>query len=268
MLPRRNQDVRGLHVAMHEAPGVRGREPCRHVPCKGDDRLDRQRARREACFQCGTVDEGHGDEGAAVLLARLVHGADVRAVDPGGGLRLAAENAGAPRGQRQDRAAGTSARRAVAAGCPLPGPPRPSRRGPVRGRCDSGWRRAVRRPRHGRMLATWPSGCCGSIDYRRAGKNTQKGKSRLESYTARISSVRPTLALRRTRRLWHQRRCQAVGEPRRRLEDTSGPLTTKSRPQGADSYSSVCAPPAPAKSGGARATARSVGDRDARRFDR
>ena len=91
----RQQDVRGLDVAVHEPRGVRGIEP------RGDLRDDRRRARRlepagaaHERVQVGAVDVAHDEVQPAVLLPGAVDRDDVRVVDRGRHPDLAAEALG------------------------------------------------------------------------------------------------------------------------------------------------------------------------------
>ena len=91
----RQQDVRGLDVAVDEPARVR------RVEARGDLRDDARGARgldpaglADERLQVGPVDVAHDEIQPAGLLARPVHGNDVRVVDRGRHPDLAAEAVG------------------------------------------------------------------------------------------------------------------------------------------------------------------------------
>jgi hypothetical protein len=86
------EDVRRLHVAMHQPPGVRGVEARGDLTPHGDgvERLLPAEFVDERP-QVGSLDVPHGDEQPAVVLARFVDRDDVGVVDGRGQPRLADE---------------------------------------------------------------------------------------------------------------------------------------------------------------------------------
>ena len=89
----RDEDVARLDVAVQHAGGVGVAEGGGDVGGDVDGALGRQRRRRSRMMSARLrpVDVLHDDEVRAVLLAPVEHRDDVRVVQVGGGLRLAAE---------------------------------------------------------------------------------------------------------------------------------------------------------------------------------
>ena len=88
----RDEDVRGLDVAVDEALLVRGVERLGDLGEELDRALRLERTvLRDELGEVGALDVAHGEEEHAVLLARLVDGDDVRVVERGGDPRLAQE---------------------------------------------------------------------------------------------------------------------------------------------------------------------------------
>jgi hypothetical protein len=86
------QDVRRLHVAVHQPFGVDRVEGRGDLLDDGDGPLRGQRPLHvEEVGEFVAFDEPHVEEESAVDLAEPVHRDDVRLADPRGGLRLAAE---------------------------------------------------------------------------------------------------------------------------------------------------------------------------------
>jgi len=86
---RGDHHVAGLHVAMHDAAGVRGAQRVGHLRADRHRGTPRQRALGQQIGQRPAVDQLHHHERQAVLgLAEVVHLDHVRVAQPGGGARL------------------------------------------------------------------------------------------------------------------------------------------------------------------------------------
>ncbi len=83
-----DENIGGLDVAVHDAILVRGGEGVGDLHRVAERGFDGQRLRAHAGFQRFAVDQLHGDEGAAILIADVVHGADVAIIQRGGPLAL------------------------------------------------------------------------------------------------------------------------------------------------------------------------------------
>ena len=88
----RNKDVGRLDVSMNDFFSVRCIERVGDLDGQGEQGLGVQRLARDAMLQSHTVQEFHGDEGLAVLLADVVDGADVWVIQSGCGLGFALES--------------------------------------------------------------------------------------------------------------------------------------------------------------------------------
>ena len=87
-----DEDVRGLHIAVHDAGSVSRSQHRQHLTGQTDRLVDRERTgSREVLGQRRPVDELHDDEEVAVVLAGVEHGHRVPMVESGGGLTLAQE---------------------------------------------------------------------------------------------------------------------------------------------------------------------------------
>ena len=75
---RRDEDVRGLDVAVHETSRVRRVEGLRHLADEHDGAMRVERALPEKLLEIGAVDVPHRDEQTSVLLAGTVDRDDVR----------------------------------------------------------------------------------------------------------------------------------------------------------------------------------------------
>ena len=85
-----DQDVVGLEVAVDDPAGMR--EPHAGQNLADDlDRLGGREASLDQVLERGALDVLHRDPVAALVLAAVVDGDDVRVLKAGGGLRLAAE---------------------------------------------------------------------------------------------------------------------------------------------------------------------------------
>ena len=76
-----DEDVGGLDVAVNDVGVVRGIERIRDFDAECQHRVQRQTAMiDESVLQRGAFETLHDDKGAAILLADIVNGADVRVV--------------------------------------------------------------------------------------------------------------------------------------------------------------------------------------------
>ena len=125
---RRDPDVRGLQIPVHDPRLVRRLETFRDLPTDVDRLLDRKPPPLEPRCQVLAGHELHRDEAGVVDLVDAVHVREIRVVQRGQRLRLALE---APEtllvvrkllGQHLDR------HLALRAACPSRGRPRPCRR--------------------------------------------------------------------------------------------------------------------------------------------
>ena len=91
LAPPRDENIRRLDVAMHDAAGVRSLERVGDFQAEIEHALERQRARRDLVLQRLAVEQLHHDEVLAVVLADVVDRADVRMVQRRGDARLAPE---------------------------------------------------------------------------------------------------------------------------------------------------------------------------------
>src|SRR5208282_5887606 len=89
----RNEDVRGLDVAMDDAFGVSCIEPIGNLDAQIKHLLDPQRLARDPVSERLTLQQFHGDEGSPIGLIDLVDGANARMVQRGRGFGLALESA-------------------------------------------------------------------------------------------------------------------------------------------------------------------------------
>ncbi len=87
-----DQDIGGLHVAVHERLRMRGVEGLPDLPddARGGVRFEHAAAGDEG-LEVGALDVVHGDEEVPVVLARLKHRDHVRVPDRRGQSRLALE---------------------------------------------------------------------------------------------------------------------------------------------------------------------------------
>ena len=76
----RDEDVRRLDVSVDDAPGVGRIERLGDLRAEFDDQAGVQRPARQAMLQRLPLQEFHGDEGLAVVLADFVDRANVRVV--------------------------------------------------------------------------------------------------------------------------------------------------------------------------------------------
>jgi len=86
-----DEDIGGFDVAMHDAFGVSGIESFGDLDSQLQYFLKSERRLMDVSAESFAVDEFHGDEGAAVLFADVVDGADTGVVEGGGGAGFAAE---------------------------------------------------------------------------------------------------------------------------------------------------------------------------------
>ena len=94
MAARGDENIRGLDVAVNDARAVRGIQRVGDFDAEREQRLQLQAAMPgESLLQRGAFQILHRDEGAAVLLADVMNGADVGMIQRGGGSSLAAEPA-------------------------------------------------------------------------------------------------------------------------------------------------------------------------------
>ena len=87
----RDEDVRGLHVAVNDAVGVRGLEPVGDLDPELEDTVHRQRPASDRFLERAPVEQFHDDELLAVTLADVVDRADVRVIERRRDARLAPE---------------------------------------------------------------------------------------------------------------------------------------------------------------------------------
>ncbi len=87
------EHVRGLEVAMDDPSRVQSRERREHVEADPDRLRDFERTVLQSLVQRFAVEQLHGDEQVALVLADLVDLADVGVVHAGGGAGLAPEAA-------------------------------------------------------------------------------------------------------------------------------------------------------------------------------
>ena len=85
------EEVGGLDVPVNDALAVGGLEGVGHVDGDLHDLLDRERAAGEAALERLPLEQLHRDEGAPLVLVRVVDRADVRVVEGRGRARLALE---------------------------------------------------------------------------------------------------------------------------------------------------------------------------------
>ena len=87
------ENVRGLDVAMHDALGMRGVERIGDLNAERKQSVEFHRAPCDHVLQRRAVEEFHHDEGAAILLADVVNGADVGMIERRRGLGFALKTA-------------------------------------------------------------------------------------------------------------------------------------------------------------------------------
>ena len=87
-----DEDVGGLDVAMDDAFGMRRIEGVRDLDPEANDLFDIDRPLGDAVLECRAFEILHDDAGAAVLLADVMNGADVRMVQRGSRARLSLES--------------------------------------------------------------------------------------------------------------------------------------------------------------------------------
>ena len=86
-----DKNVGRLDIAMDDAAGVRRIERVGDLDAEREQFLHRHGLAADFLLQRHAVEELHGDEGLAVVLADVVDGADIRMIEGGGGLGLAQE---------------------------------------------------------------------------------------------------------------------------------------------------------------------------------
>ena len=128
-----DENVRRLDVAVHDSFGMRRVERVGHFDGERKQSLGFHRLPVDAMFQGDAIQELHGDERLAVLLADVVNGADVGVIQSGCSLGFALETGEGLRVSGDFAGAETSGRRSVAVGClrlykPRPSPHRPASR--------------------------------------------------------------------------------------------------------------------------------------------
>src|SRR5271169_3198692 len=84
-----DEDVRRLDVAMHDSSGMSGVECVGDLDGEREKDLCFQRTSRNAVSQGHAIQKFHSDERLAVLLAKIVDGANIGVVQRGCGLRFA-----------------------------------------------------------------------------------------------------------------------------------------------------------------------------------
>src|ERR1700692_216876 len=85
-----HENIRGFDVAVDYSLGVRGIQGFRYLHAKFQGFLDRKRFPMDVTAQRFAVNELHGDETSAVLLADVIDGANAWMIYSGCGARLAA----------------------------------------------------------------------------------------------------------------------------------------------------------------------------------
>ena len=87
-----DKNIRGLDVAVNDVFGVRGIQRVGDLDGQRQQIFAVHRAPVDAVLQRLPIQEFHGDERLAVLLANIVNRADVGMVQGGGGLRFTLES--------------------------------------------------------------------------------------------------------------------------------------------------------------------------------
>ena len=87
-----DEDVGGLDIAVNDAGVVSGVEGVGAVDADFEEAFEFERVRGDDVLERGAVEKFHGDEGAAVVFADVVDGADVGMVQRGGGTRFTFES--------------------------------------------------------------------------------------------------------------------------------------------------------------------------------
>src|SRR5262249_46257485 len=85
------ENVGGFDIAMDDAFGVSGVESLGDLNAKLENLIERKRFAVDVIAQRIAVDELHGDEGAAVLFADVVNGANAGMIEGGCGAGFAAK---------------------------------------------------------------------------------------------------------------------------------------------------------------------------------
>ena len=88
---RSDKDICGLDVAMHDIFRVRRLERIGNLNSQLEDIFERHRPPGDSFLQRLAIEILHDDKGAAVFLADVVNGADIRMVERGSRLRFAPE---------------------------------------------------------------------------------------------------------------------------------------------------------------------------------
>ncbi len=87
----RDENVRGLDVAMDDAFGVSGVESVGDFDGKRNELIVGERAAGDQMVERNAIEKFHGDEGLALVLTDVVNGTYVGMVEGRGGLGLAAK---------------------------------------------------------------------------------------------------------------------------------------------------------------------------------
>ncbi len=91
MAARGDKNICGFDVAMNDAFGVCGIEGVGDFDGEGDESLGVERAAGDFVFESCAFQALHGDEGAALMFADVVDGANVGMIQGRSRLRFAAE---------------------------------------------------------------------------------------------------------------------------------------------------------------------------------
>ena len=87
-----DEDVGGFYIAVDDSGVVGGVEGVGAVDADFEEAFEFERVRGDEVLERGAVEKFHGDEGAAVVFADVVDGADVGMVQRGGGTRFTLES--------------------------------------------------------------------------------------------------------------------------------------------------------------------------------
>ena len=87
----RDKDVGGLNIAVDDAFGMGGVERVGNLNPQRQKQFGFKRTPGDAVLQGHPVQKLHSDEGATILLADVINGADIGVIQRGRGLRFTLE---------------------------------------------------------------------------------------------------------------------------------------------------------------------------------